>query len=55
MVFPSIFQGEHIKHEKMVDIIQGHDIHVSFDRPCPLQVDGETILGVTDYEVHTGR
>lgn len=51
MVFPSIFQGEHIHHEKMVNIIQGHHIHVVFDRPCALQIDGETILGVTEYEV----
>lgn len=52
-VFPSIFQGKHVKHPKMVDIIKGHDIKVVFSRPCPLQIDGETILGVTEYEVHT--
>ncbi len=49
MVFPSIFKGEHIKHEKMVAIHKGHDIHVTFDRPTALQIDGETILGVTEY------
>lgn len=53
MAFPSIFQGEHVKYTKMVEILVGHDIHVVFDRPCALQIDGETILDVTEYEVHT--
>lgn len=51
MVFPSIFKGEHIKHTEMIDINKGHHILVEFDRPTSLQVDGETILGVTRYEV----
>ena len=24
---------------------------MKFDRPCALQIDGETILGVTEYTV----
>jgi len=51
MVFPSIFKGEHIKHHKMVDIISGSNITVSFDRPTALQIDGETILDVLEYSV----
>jgi len=51
--FPSIFQGEHIKHKKMVKIIEGNEVSVSFSRPCALQIDGETILGVTEYSVKT--
>ena len=53
VVFPSIFKGKHISHKEMVDVIRGHNISVEFDRPTSLQVDGETILGVTKYEVHT--
>ena len=49
MIFPSIFKGEHIKHEKFVTVLTGHDIKVVFDRPSPVQVDGETISGVTEY------
>lgn len=52
MIFPSIFKGEHVKHTKVVTCIQGKDIEVSFDRPCALQIDGETILNVTSYRVH---
>jgi len=50
-VFPSIFKGEHIKHKKIVDVFTGQDIRVEFDRPTPLQIDGETIRNVTSYRV----
>lgn len=49
MIFPSIFKGEHVGHTEAVDILTGHEIKVEFDRPTALQVDGETILGVTSY------
>ncbi|MBQ4166423.1 MAG: diacylglycerol kinase family protein [Oscillospiraceae bacterium] len=49
MAFPSIFKGEPIKHTKCIDVIKGHDITVRFDRPCALQIDGETVLNVTEY------
>lgn len=53
-VFPSIFKGEHIRHDEMVEVLTGHHIRVEFDRPTPLQIDGETIPDVTAYEV-SGR
>ncbi len=53
MVFPSIFKGEHIKHSECIDIHTGHNITVKFDKPCALQIDGETVLGVTEYSVKT--
>lgn len=52
-VFPSIFKGEHIKHTEMVSVIEGHDISVKFDRPVAIQIDGETILGITEYKVRS--
>lgn len=54
MVFPSIFKGEHVKKEKMVDILTGREIKVEFDRPTPLQIDGETVSGVTGYTAVSG-
>ena len=48
-VFPSIFKGKHIKHTSMVAVHTGKEITVEFDRPTPLQIDGETILDVTSY------
>lgn len=53
MVFPSIFKGEHVKHEKMVQVLTGHDIQVRFSKPAALQIDGETITGVLEYSVTT--
>ncbi len=47
--FPSLFKGEHIKYTDMVHIFQGNEITVEFDRPTPLQIDGETISEVTSY------
>ncbi len=55
MVFPSIFKGEHVKHTEMVDIRRGHEITVEFDRPTALQIDGETVLGVTSYTVRSAK
>lgn len=52
-VFPSIFKGEHIKNTDMVDVVSGHSVTVEFDRPVTLQIDGETVLGVTKYEVNS--
>ena len=49
MIFPSLFKGEHIKHTKHVDVLRGREITVEFDRPTALQIDGETVLGVTSY------
>lgn len=49
MIFPKIFKGEHLKHEKYVTAITGKNITVRFDRPTALQIDGETHLGVTEY------
>ena len=49
MAFPSIFKGEHVKHTDMVEILKGHEVIVEFDRPTALQIDGETITGVTRY------
>ncbi len=50
-VFPSIFKGEHVKNTKIVEILKGKNISVTFDRPVALQIDGETVLGVTKYSV----
>jgi len=54
-VFPSIFKGEHIKHTKMVAVHTGKEITVEFDQPTPLQIDGETILGVTKYTAYAAK
>ena len=54
IVFPSIFKGEHVKHKEMVEEFKAKNIHVKFDRPTALQIDGETYRGVTEYTVVAG-
>ena len=51
MRFPKIFKGEHVKYTKMISICKGTEVKVSFDKPTALQIDGETVLGVTEYTV----
>ena len=47
-IFPSIFKGEHVKHTDVVKTFSGKSITVAFDRPVAAQVDGETILDVSE-------
>ena len=54
MVFPTIFKGEHVNHTEMVAVHTGKEISVTFDRPTALQIDGETVLNVTNYKVTAG-
>lgn len=49
LIFPGIFKGEHVRHTDVVDVLSGREITVEFDRPTPLQIDGETIPNVTSY------
>lgn len=53
IAFPSIFTGKHIEKENMIKVLTGHNIKVEFDRPTALQIDGETIVNVTEYTVKT--
>lgn len=47
--FPSIFKGEHVSKTDMVKMFTGNEIKVRFSRPCAAQIDGETVLNVTEY------
>lgn len=49
IAFPSIFKGEHVNKKKLVTVKTGKKINVKFDAPIALQIDGETVLGVTEY------
>ena len=50
-IFPGIFKGEHLKQVKFCNSFTGKSVHVRFDRPCALQIDGETITDVSEYTV----
>jgi len=51
ITFPKIFKGEHVKSD-VVKIYKGYNIKVSFNEPCALQIDGETVLNVSEYVVN---
>ncbi len=53
LLFPSIFKGTHVRATKVVSMFKGHHIHVRFDRPTALQIDGEVFSGVSEYTVTT--
>ena len=53
LVFAGVSKGKHVSHTEMVAIREGKRISVKFDRPVALQIDGETILGVTEYAVES--
>lgn len=53
--FPSVFKGEHVNKKSIVTVMEGHEIKVSFNRPTALQIDGETITGVTEYTVKSAK
>lgn len=54
MNFPNIFKGTHIKKTKKVEVLTGKSITVKFSHPTALQVDGETIVDVTEYTAVKG-
>jgi len=49
--FLTIFKGEHLKYDKIVTEFKAGQVHVEFDRPTALQIDGETVKNVTEYRV----
>ena len=51
LVMPSMYKGNHIKREEMIEVIEGHNISVRFDKPTSMQIDGETILDVVRCDV----
>ena len=48
-IFPKIFKGEHVKYTKVFKTFRGKSVTVEFDKPTALQIDGETVIGVTKY------
>ncbi len=48
--FPSIFEGKHTANKDMTKVFTGRKVRVRFSRPCAAQIDGETVLNVTEYE-----
>ena len=55
MIFPKIFKGELVNEKKHCVVFTGKDIRVEFDKPCAVQIDGETFLNISSTETHAYR
>ena len=55
MIFPKIFKGELVNEKKHVTVFTGKDIKVEFEKPCAMQIDGETFLNISSTETHAYR
>ncbi|MBP5183521.1 MAG: diacylglycerol kinase family protein [Lachnospiraceae bacterium] len=53
LVFPTVFKGKHVLHKDMVEGFKAKKVHVVFDTPTAIQIDGETTKNVTEYFVET--
>lgn len=53
-IFPKIYSGKHVKYTDVVAIHTGHEITVEYEKPAPLQIDGETVSGVERFTVRSG-
>lgn len=47
--FPSIFEGKHVEKKDVVTVLTGNKIHVKISKPCAAQIDGDTVLNVSEY------
>ncbi len=54
-VLPTIYKGNHVKHKKIVEMFECEELYVEFDIPTALQIDGETVVGVTSYTARTAK
>lgn len=53
LLFPSIFKGTHVKYTKYITVHNANSLTVKFDRPCDMQIDGETVTDILEYSVTT--
>lgn len=51
-VFSTVYTGKHVKYKKLVEIFRGKSVHVEFDKPTALQMDGEVETDVLSYTAY---
>ena len=52
-IFPHIFKGTHIKYKKYVECYDANEVTITYDEPCAMQIDGETVTDVKSYTAMT--
>jgi len=48
-IFPTIFNGEHIKFKKNIETYSANEVTIIYDSPCAMQIDGETVTNIKQY------
>ncbi|MCQ2428334.1 MAG: diacylglycerol kinase family protein [Clostridia bacterium] len=48
-IFPVIFTGLHVRFRKYCRVLTGNEISVEYSSPQALQIDGETLTGVSSF------
>lgn len=54
-IFPTIFKGTHIRYRKYVEWYTADEVTITYDEPCAMQIDGETVLDVKSYTAMTAK
>ncbi|MBO5702658.1 MAG: diacylglycerol kinase family protein [Clostridia bacterium] len=52
-IFPEIFKGTHVRHTRYIETVKCDEVTVRFDRPCAVQIDGESIPDVIEYTAYS--
>lgn len=52
LLFKNFSSGNHEKNPKNIIDLTGHRITVEFDKPCTLQIDGETFRNIKSYTAY---
>ena len=54
-IFPSVFNGGHIKHKDIVEIFECDEVTVRFDIPIGFQADGEVKADMLTYTARSAK
>jgi len=55
LIFPTIYFGKHTMFKKYVDIYEGNEFEVHFDRATYLQIDGESKADIKDIKISSAK
>ena len=51
LIFPTIYLGWHTIFKSYVKVIKGHEIHLEFDQPTYMQIDGDVEYPIQSFDV----
>lgn len=55
LAFSKVFNGGHVKYKDIIQIYEGYDIKIEFDKPSSLQIDGEPYQEITTIHVKSSK